>query len=147
MPEYARSIQLARSAAEVFDLFSQPALLLDLAPPELPLELVDAPPRLQLGSRLCWKIRRWGISQRLTCDVTAFEKDRLIVETQRVGPFGRWEMRRRFQPLTSGMQLNETIDFEPPRGILGRLATEETILQELQILFEFRERKLKELFD
>jgi hypothetical protein len=43
--------------------------------------------------------------------------------------------------------LTDGIEFEPPRGLLGRLLGAKTVLHELQELFAYRERRLRELLD
>ena len=42
--------------------------------------------------------------------------------------------------------LIETIEFEPPGGVFGLIATEGRITQELEAAFAVRNRKLRELF-
>ena len=63
------------------------------APPELHLHLVDGPAELQMGSLLTLRGRRWGVTQRMVNEITAFEEGALIVEEQRQGPFRSWNMR------------------------------------------------------
>lgn len=146
MPHYSTTIELAGAVADVFAFFAQPALLVGLAPPELRLELVEGPERLQPGSRLRWKARRWGVSQHLVSAVTVFEENARIVEEQLQGPFARWVVERLFEPSGAGTRLREGIDFEPPGGMLGRMVTADAVRADLERLAAFRDGKLKALF-
>ena len=78
MPHYNVSLEIARPLADLFGYLTRPKNLVQLAPPDLHLELVTAPDILILGSRLVWKGKRWGISQQITQEVSAYEFDKLI---------------------------------------------------------------------
>ncbi len=117
-----------------------------LAPPELHLRLEEAPDELRLGSRLMVRGRRWGVTQRMVSEITAFEEGTLIVEEQRQGPFRSWKHTQRFAPsVEGGVCITDVIEYEPPGGVLGRLATVETIRRELERAFAYRRERLAEL--
>src|SRR5205807_4471066 len=118
--------------AEVFDFVACPANLMELMPPEFGVRLVDAPERLSLGARVVLHARRYGFTQRLVSEVTAFETDRLIVDEQREGPFPKWVHTQLFETVPEGTRLTDRIDFETPGGMLGFLLTPESIASELQ---------------
>jgi hypothetical protein len=70
----------------------------------------------------------------------------VLIEEQRQGPFRRWIVTRRLEPLPDGgTRLNDAIDFEPPGGVLGLALRAETIERDLTWLFEHRGRALTEL--
>jgi ligand-binding SRPBCC domain-containing protein len=143
---YIGAIQVARPAAELFAYFTRPRNLLQLAPPELNLQLISGPELLTLGARLVWKGKRWGVSQQLTQEVVTFDPDRLIVIEQKEGPFKSWLHASYFEKHEETTKIVEKIDFEPPGGLLGYVLTADKILQDVQKLVAYREKKLKELF-
>jgi ligand-binding SRPBCC domain-containing protein len=145
MPQYTTTLDLARPVEDVFALFAAPAQLVCLAPPELRLELLEGPERVQLGSVLRWQARRAGVRQFLVTEITAFEENGSIVEKQKQGPFARWEAVRRFAPHDDGTRLIETVEFEPPRGVLGLLLNAKAIGAELERMFAYRELRLREM--
>ena len=87
MPDFESSIILACPACCVFDLLSRPSHWVDVAPPEFNLRLVQGPERLYQGARIVVQGRRWGFSQRIVTEVTAFQPNELIVDEQKEGPF------------------------------------------------------------
>jgi ligand-binding SRPBCC domain-containing protein len=90
--------------------------------------------------------RRWGLSRRLTSEVTTLEPDALIVEEQRVGPFRAWKHTQRFEALPDGgTRLRDAIDYEPPGGLLGLTLTAPAVERELAGAFAHRNGKLVEL--
>jgi len=145
MPTFEHTETHPAPPARAFDLFRRLANRVRLAPPELHLQLVEGPTELQLGLRLTLRGRRWGVSQRMVSEITAFEDGVLILEEQRQGPFRSWKHTQRFTPTGGGVQITDVIEYEPPGGILGRLATAEVIDRELERIFSYRREKLTEL--
>ncbi len=145
MPQYSTCLEIPRPVAEVFDFLARPANLVQLAPPDLNLQLVQAPERLQLGALLHWKGRRMGVSHALVQEVTAFEETCLIEEQQRQGPFKRWLLVHRFDALESGTRIVEELTYEPPGGLLGLLLRAEAVHREVENLFAYRAQKLRVL--
>lgn len=145
MPQFSIAIEVPRPVHTVFDYLARPANLVQLAPAEMRLELVQAPDRLQLGSVMHWKARRMGISQALVNEVTAFDEVVLIAEEQRQGPFKRWAFVHRFDVTDLGTRITEELTYEPPGGLLGMFVTAEVIERELETLFAYRAQQLREI--
>jgi ligand-binding SRPBCC domain-containing protein len=146
MATFERSLSLPCPVGDLFALLLDPRRTLALAPPELHLRLVEAPERLQLGSRLVRAGRRWGLPQRVVSEITALEPDALLVETQVQGPFRRWvHTSHLVATKAGGCTLREHIDFMPPGGVLGLTVTERFVLKELEWLFDFRHQQLRDV--
>jgi ligand-binding SRPBCC domain-containing protein len=147
MPIFEISECYAATPLRAFELFRQPAERVRLAPPELHLRLEEGPTEMRLGSRLAVRGRRWGVTQRMASEITAFEDGVRIVEEQRQGPFRSWRHEQRFEASPDGgVRITDAIEYEPPGGVLGRLATAETIRRELERAFAYRRERLTEMF-
>jgi ligand-binding SRPBCC domain-containing protein len=147
MATFQHQLMLSCSPAEVFDFLRAPANRVRLAPPDAPLELIEGPPRLELGSRTSWKLRRFGVSQTVKLEVTACEPPTRLVEEQREGPLRRWVQTLTVTPADQGAAVQDRIDFEPPGGMLGFLVTAATIEEMLAITFAWRDQQLREQFN
>jgi ligand-binding SRPBCC domain-containing protein len=145
MPRFEASQCFARPVAEVFDFFRRPANLVKVSPPELHLRLVEGPEVLERGSRIVFQGRRWGLSQRVVSEVTAFELNAQIIDAQREGPFRQWVHTHRFETVPEGTRVIDQIDYEPPSGILGLVVTAAFIERDLRWIFDYRRKKLEEL--
>jgi ligand-binding SRPBCC domain-containing protein len=146
MPRFVASVVLSESVAPVFDFLRRPANLLRVTPPDLHLQLDDAPEELQLGSRLTLRTRRWGMKQRSVTEVVVFEPNVLFVEEQKEGAFRSWLYTHRFEATADGgTQVLDEIDYELPGGMLGLLLTPALVERELTTFFRYRNDNLAEI--
>jgi ligand-binding SRPBCC domain-containing protein len=145
MPRFETAQTLARKIEEVFDFFRRPANILRISPPDLNLQILEAPELLELGSRIVLQARRWGIAQKLASKVTAFEVNARFVDELQEGPFRKWVQTHRFETIPEGTRLTYQVDFEPPGGILGMMMKASAIERDLQAVSAFRAQKLQEL--
>ncbi len=145
MPQHITTLEVPHPVDAVFDFLARPANLVQLAPPEMRLQLVEGPPRVHVGARVHWKARRMGVTQSLHNEVTAFEEAALIEEQQRQGPFKRWLFVQRFTASASGTQLVQELTYEPPGGLLGLLVSAAAIRRDLETLFAYRSQQLRDL--
>jgi ligand-binding SRPBCC domain-containing protein len=143
---YTVTVDIAHPLPELFAYLTTPKNLLQLAPPDLSLELLTAPDMLVHGSRLVWKGRRWGVSQQMTHEVTLFESGKILVIEQKQGPFARWVHANHFEARDAGTRIVEKIDFDPPGGLLGYVITADAIRKDLDKITAYRARKIKEIF-
>ena len=145
MPRFETAQTLARTIEEVFDFFRRPANILRISPPDLNLQILEAPELLELGSRIVLQARRWGIAQKLASKITAFEVNAHFVDELQEGPFRKWVQTHRFETVAEGTRLTYQVDFEPPGGILGMMLKASAIEKDLQVVCAFRAQKLQEL--
>jgi ligand-binding SRPBCC domain-containing protein len=145
MPRFETTLTLTRSVEDVFEFFRRPAKLIQANPPELNLEVLEAPEVLQQGSRIVIQAWRFGISQRLESEVTILEANALIIDELRQGPFRKWVQTHRFAKAAPGTLVTFQIDYEPPGGLLGLMVNATAIDAELRSVFAYRKPKLQEL--
>jgi ligand-binding SRPBCC domain-containing protein len=145
MPVFEASHEYPRPLAEVFAFFGDPANLVRLTPPEFHLRLLEAPPRLALGSRVVFQGRRWGIPQRVVSEITTFDAPAVFTDTQVEGPFRKWVHTHRFEAVAGGTRVSDHVEYEPPGGLLGLVATAARVERDLRWVFEYRTKTLAQL--
>jgi ligand-binding SRPBCC domain-containing protein len=147
MPRFEATQTISRPVAEVFDFFRQPVNLVRISPPELHMQVAEGPQRIELGSRVVLKGRRWGFPQRVVSVIVEFFMDAKFVDEQVEGPFRRWRHTHGFEALDNASTLiSDSIEFEPPGGALGLLVSARFVEKDLRWIFEYRQQKLIELF-
>jgi len=137
--EISRVVPMSRPA--LFDLFSSPARLAEISPPDA-LVLEQGPERLTLGAVCHWKGRRWGLTQRMTTEVTEICDNERIVQEQRRGPMRRWRHELTLADAPGGTLLTDHFDYDPPGGLLGLTVTAAVLERDLRQLLEERDRRM-----
>jgi ligand-binding SRPBCC domain-containing protein len=145
MPVFESSQVFPLALEEVFDFFIQPANLVKVSPPELSMKLTGGPERLALGSCVTLDGRRWGIAQRIVSEVIDFQPGVTFTDAQTKGPFRKWVHRHTFATVPGGTEVKDRIEYEPPGGMLGLVATVTRIDADLKWVFGFRQKQLARL--
>jgi ligand-binding SRPBCC domain-containing protein len=145
MPVFECVLHFPHPVEEMFDFFCRPANLITLSPPELHLQLVDGPERIELGSRITLKGRRWGVPQTIVSEIKALDPNAKFTDVMIKGPFRKWEHMHGFAAADGGARVTDRIDYESPGGLLGLVATPTLVARDLEKVFAYRVQKLQEL--
>jgi ligand-binding SRPBCC domain-containing protein len=131
---------LIRAAPErVFAFHELPDALKRLTPPWERTRVVSAAPSLRVGSRAVVETRLFGlVPVRWVALHTAYDPPRTFEDVQVSGPFRTWVHRHTVLPHENGSVLRDEIEYEPPLGPLGRLASPFFIEPRLRKLFDYR---------
>ncbi|HRF78427.1 MAG TPA: SRPBCC family protein, partial [Chitinophagales bacterium] len=87
-----------------------------------------------------------NIPMRWVTEITHVKDLHYFVDEQRVGPYRIWHHEHHLKQIEGGVEMTDIVTYQPPMGILGSLANFLFIRKQLQSIFEFREKKLIELF-
>jgi ligand-binding SRPBCC domain-containing protein len=137
---------LPAAVERVFDFLARPANLALVAPPSPRVQLVAAPPRLTAGARFTARVSRFGLARLIESEVTWFEEGVGFTDEQVTGPFGRWVHTHEVEACPGGTLMRDRVEFEPPSGWLGWLASERRLRRALAAAFAFRRQRFVELF-
>lgn len=78
---------------------------------------------LSLSDEVTWEARHFGVRQRLTSRITAFDAPHSFADEQVSGAFRRFRHEHRFEPLSPlQTRVSDIFDFESPLGPLGAIA-------------------------
>lgn len=75
-----------------------------------------------LGEEVTWSARHFGVRQRLTSRITAFERPLRFRDSLVRGAFARFDHDHIFEPTATGTRMIDVFDYNAPLGPLGRLA-------------------------
>ncbi|MGJ5640917.1 SRPBCC family protein [Formosa sp. S-31] len=87
-----------------------------------------------------------GIKTHWVTEITHVKDNSYFVDEQRFGPYKLWHHKHILKPGIHGTEMEDIIDFKLPIGILGRFIFPLLIKPKLTEIFQYRRKKLEELF-
>ena len=98
-----------------------------------------------LGQTVTFEGTHFGMRQRLTVKVTAFERPHLFVDEMIEGRFKSFKHIHEFTPQDGETLMRDTLEWTSPFGIIGRLVDKLLLERHLRDLVSNRNKKLKEI--
>ena len=138
------SVVLPRARDEVFAFFSDAFQLEQITPDWLNFSiLTPGPIELQRGSLLDYRIRLHGIPIGWQTEISSWEPPYSFTDRQVRGPYRLWEHLHTFQAIEGGTL---TVDSVRYKALGGCLANWLIVEKDLRRIFEYRRRRMLELF-
>ena len=136
-----------RSLEEVFEFFSDPVNLGRITPKSLGFEILEAPSRkLRKGDRIRYRIRLLGVPIHWVTLIEEWREGQSFVDLQERGPYTLWRHVHDFVEVPEGVRMSDLVEYELPLGIVGRIVGGWLVRRQLNAIFDFRERVIRELF-
>lgn len=79
-------------------------------------------------------------------EITHVRDKHYFVDEQRFGPYALWHHKHFIKEIEGGVEMEDIIDYKVPFGFLGQLAHPILVKPKLEEIFNYRTRKLEELF-
>ena len=87
-----------------------------------------------------------GIKTKWVTEITQVEKGEYFVDQQLFGPYAMWHHKHFIKEIPGGVEMEDIIDYMVPFGILGQLLHPYIVQPKLKEIFNYRTKKLEELF-
>ncbi|WP_196890730.1 SRPBCC family protein [Aureivirga marina] len=128
--------------------FSSPKNLEGMTPDSLKFKIVyGADTEMFSGQIIKYKVSPFlGIKMNWVTEITHVEDKYYFVDEQRFGPYKFWHHKHFFKEIEGGVEVIDIVDYDLPMGILGKAAHGIFVKKQLEDIFEFRVKKLEELF-
>lgn len=91
-----------------------------------------------------WRAKHFGIYQKLSSKITAFEKPDYFVDEMEKGIFKSFKHEHIFQEIEGVTLMVDIFNYESPLGILGRIADKLFLERYMKRLLEKRNETIKE---
>ena len=138
------------SMTEAWAFFSNPRNLAKITPPELGFEVLtpDLPSQVYAGMMIAYRVRPLlGIPMTWLSEITLVEDGVRFIDEQRVGPYAVWHHEHAFHDLGDGrVEMEDKATYVLPFAPLGDLAHPWLVKPQLDRIFAFREKAVRELF-
>jgi ligand-binding SRPBCC domain-containing protein len=98
------------------------------------------------GEEVTWEATHFGIRQRLTTKITAYDRPFHFRDSQVRGAFKRFDHDHFFQQLPGAETvMRDVFDYESPLGLLGSLADRLFLKQYMRSLLAWRNKLIKQV--
>jgi ligand-binding SRPBCC domain-containing protein len=136
--------------SRVWDFFSSPRNLAAITPAHLRFEIQsELPARMFPGQMISYRIGILpGITTRWLTEITHVREGEFFVDEQRLGPYRLWHHEHHFTPTADrrGVRMIDRVTYDVGWGPLGDALHALWIGQQLETIFNYRARKVAELF-
>jgi hypothetical protein len=121
-----------------------------ITPPTTRVRLLTPPEPMRPGVRYLLEVRQPPVPIPLRWETIIVEHrppEVFVDEQGKVGPFAHWRHEHQFEAMPDGRTLlRDTVIYDPPLGILGRIADALFIKRQLTAMFAYRHQKTREAF-
>jgi len=133
---------------EAWDFLSKPENLKTITPSYMGFDILSGADRPMYAGQIIQYIvtPMLKIKTKWVTEITHVEQGSYFVDEQRYGPYALWHHKHFIKEIAGGVEMEDIIDYKLPFGILGRLVHPILVRPKLQEIFEFRRKKLIELF-
>ena len=148
MYQLNRTQSLPIDLRTAWEFFSSPQNLSVITPPEMGFIVrSELPEKMYPGLFITYTVRPLlGIPVTWVTEITHVSEGAYFVDEQRVGPYRIWHHRHFFKEIPGGVEMTDIVDYQLPLGILGKLVHPFLVGPRLNAIFDFRFKKLVELF-
>ena len=144
-----RTQVLPTTVSEAWDFFATPANLNSLTPKEIHFEVKHVPEgKTYPGMMIQYRIKAIaGIPMNWVTEITHVVDQSLFVDEQRFGPYRLWHHEHHFRALPDGTtEMIDRLSYALPFGLIGNMAWHLGIGKKVTGIFDYRAKRLKELF-
>lgn len=132
---------------ETFAFFEDPRNLSRITPPWLNFRIRTPEPLImRLGAEFDYTIRWLGLPLPWKTLITAYEPPRRFVDEQARGPYRLWRHTHTFEETPDGTKVLDHVAYALPFGPLGKLAHWLAVRRQLEEIFAYRRRVLRQIF-
>tara|TARA_B100000900_G_scaffold73862_1_gene58877 strand:+ start:441 stop:902 length:462 start_codon:yes stop_codon:yes gene_type:complete len=143
-----KSINLPITIEECWQFFSSPKNLKVITPAYMGFNIIDfEETSMYPGQIIKYNVTPlFGINMKWVTEISHAEKNKFFVDEQRFGPYKFWHHKHIFKVIDGGVKVIDILDYALPFGFLGVLFHPYLIKPKLDEIFNYREKKLIEIF-
>lgn len=145
-----RKVQLIPCSLQTaWEYFSNPSNLQEITPASMGFKVIsdNNSSVMYAGQLIEYTVRPvLGIPVYWMTEITHVEQDRFFVDEQRFGPYSLWHHQHHFKEVPGGVEMTDIVHYKVPFWILGDLANMVLVRGKLKEIFEYRFKKVAEIF-
>jgi ligand-binding SRPBCC domain-containing protein len=133
---------------QAWTFFSSPRNLNKITPTDMTFHITsEIPDEMYEGLFITYKLKPLlNIPVSWVTEITHIKNQSYFVDEQRVGPYHIWHHEHHFKGVPGGVEMTDILHYDVGKSIFGWMASKLFVDQRIKDIFEFREKKLRELF-
>jgi len=140
--------RLPISVQQAWDFLSNPKNLKTITPDYMGFNILSGADRPMFAGQIIQYIVTpvLGIKTKWVTEISHVVDKKYFVDEQRFGPYALWHHKHFIKEVDGGVEMEDVIDYKLPFGIVGQLAQPILVKPKLEEIFNYRAKKLEELF-
>ena len=141
--------QLPVTLNTAWEFFSSPVNLKEITPGNLGFNIISKHhgETMYAGQIIEYKVSPvLGIPLYWMTEITHVEDKKYFVDEQRFGPYQMWHHQHHFKEVSGGVEMTDIVHYKLPFWFLGDIAYGLFVKKQLQHIFDYRFKKVEELF-
>jgi len=138
------------SLEEAWNFFSSPLNLAKITPREMNFVVTsdfNENTKMYPGMVITYTITPvLGIKLNWMTEITHVMEGKYFVDEQRFGPYALWHHQHHFKAIKGGVLMTDILNYAIPYGIIGQLANSIFVGKQVNNIFSYREKAIKDLF-
>lgn len=141
------SVLVPRTTEEVFSFFSSAENLEKITPPFLNFKIISISSKeMQKGTLITYKLKIHGIPIKWVTEIVDWQKNNVFADNQLKGPYSKWLHYHKFYSIKEGTLMEDYVEYKIPFGLIGSTLLGNFIRKDIESIFEFRTKVIKEIF-
>lgn len=137
------------SLDKAWDFFSDPANLETITPDNMGFKTISKfhGDTMYAGQLIEYRVSPvLGIPLYWMTEITHVVDKKFFVDEQRFGPYSLWHHQHHFKVIEGGIEMTDIVHYKLPLWFLGNIANGIFVKKKLEGIFDFRYKKVEELF-
>lgn len=134
---------------EAWNFFSSPDNLKDITPKNIGFKIISKHhgEKMYPGQIIEYKVKPvLGIPLYWMTEITHVEDKKHFIDEQRYGPYSLWHHQHHFKEIEGGVEMTDIVHYKLPMWFLGDIVNSILIKNQLKKIFDYRYKKIEELF-
>lgn len=146
--ELKRVQKVPVSVEKAWEFFSSPKNLAVITPKEMGFIIKSkVPEKMYSGLLIDYTVKPLlGIPLPWQTEILEVDELKSFVDNQNKGPYKLWHHTHIFEPIDGGVIMTDIVKYELPLGFLGTIAHGLFVKNKLNHIFDYRYKKVEELF-
>jgi len=145
-----RTVQkIPTDLTKAWSFFSDPSKLQAITPENLGFTILSGHSgrKMYAGQLIEYIVKPvLGIPLYWMTEITHVEDSVYFIDEQRSGPYQFWHHQHHFKVIEGGVEMTDIIHYRNPLGFIGKLANRLFVQKQLRTIFDFRFKKIEEVF-